>query len=478
MAKKLNLLAGLSNAKTRTFVILFGTVIAAGIAIAVMRSGNNSATDTLAQQGSQTVAVPSSIRSTPGSVVPEKYRELQQAENERRAQEALQKKTSAIPTIIGAIANDSGTGDNPEALLNDALKGPKLEAGANLQPGETGEGGFAGGGVFGKTAADKAREEQEAKIQAQKAKLEQDRLAKERAEQAERDRLAAEARERERLAQAQADVQKLANQMKAYAGGAYTEWNRITPQAYVRGELAEKEYKTLETTTTETATQTNVTAQAAHKITRAGSPSSQLRIPRQKFFVKAGTVLFGVLDTSVNSDEPGPILATVVSGKYAGSKLIGNFTHQPQQESVIINFTQMSIPKYTKSFSVQAVAIDPNTARTALASDVDKHYLLRYGSLFASSFISGYGKAIASQGTTTTSPLTGATTTTTPPLSNKDKLFEAIGEVGTQWGQQTRPLFNTPYTVTVDQGTSVGLLFLADLELSSDLQVQGEVKND
>ncbi len=445
-------MAGLSNAKTRTFVILFGTVILAGVGIAIMRSGNNGPADNLSKQGSQTAEIPSSIRSTPGSVVPEKYRELQEVENERRAQDALKKKSSAIPTIIGAIANDS---NSPETLVDQAF-GPKLEA---------------GGAGFGKSAADKAREDQEARIKQQRDKLEQDRLAKEQADQAQRARLAAEALEKDRLAKAQADVQKLANQMKAYASGAYSDWNKISQQAYVRGELADKEYKieTLTTTTTTTQTPANAT-----RITRSGSPSSRLRVAKPRLYIKAGSVLFGVLDTSVNSDEPGALLATVVSGKYTGAKMVGNFTHQAQQESVLINFTQMSIPKYAKSITVQAVAIDPDTARTALASDVDKHYLLRYGMLFASSFISGYGKAIASQGTTTTSPLTGATTSTTPPLSNKQIFEEALGEFGTQLGQATRPYFNTPYTVTVDQGTAVGILFLSDVELSSDMQVQGE----
>ncbi len=43
--------------------------------------------------------------------------------------------------------------------------------------------------------------------------------------------------------------------------------------------------------------------------------------------IKAGTIMFAVLDTAVNSDEPGPILATMVSGKYKGAKLIGRLTN-------------------------------------------------------------------------------------------------------------------------------------------------------
>jgi hypothetical protein len=54
-------------------------------------------------------------------------------------------------------------------------------------------------------------------------------------------------------------------------------------------------------------------------------------------------------------------------------------------------------------------------------------------------------------------------------LDNKQIFEEALGELGTQWGQQIRPYFNsTPYTVTVDKGTSVGLLFLSDVEVTEE----------
>jgi intracellular multiplication protein IcmE len=158
----------------------------------------------------------------------------------------------------------------------------------------------------------------------------------------------------------------------------------------------------------------------------------------------------------------------VVSGKYNGAKLIGSFQHQAQQTAITISFNQMTVPKRIHSFSVSVVAIDPDTARTALATDYDRHLLQRYGSLFASSFLQGYGQAIAQQGTTTTSPLTGTTTTTTPPLDGKQQIQVALGEVGKQWSQQIKPYFNTPYTVTVDQGTSVGLLFLSDVEVTDE----------
>ncbi|MGD9592644.1 MAG: TrbI/VirB10 family protein [Candidatus Berkiella sp.] len=263
-------------------------------------------------------------------------------------------------------------------------------------------------------------------------------------------------------------MQKVAQQMKSYAGSAYAEWAKIPTQAYVQGALADKTFKR-----SSDATSASGGAKSSSGSSSSGSSPSAARFGNgkpspKKVFIKAGSILFGVLDTAVNTDEPGPVLATIVGGKYTGGKLIGTFTHQAQQTSLTMSFNQMTVPKRAKSFGVSVVAVDPDTARTALATDYDRHLLQRYGNLFLSSFLQGYGQAVSQQGTTTTSPLTGTTTTTTPPLDGKQQFYVAMGEVGKQWSQAIKPYFNTPYTVTVDQGSSVGLLFLSDVDVSDD----------
>lgn len=480
MAKKpSNLLAGLTNAKTRTFVILFGAVIVIGVGVAIMRGGKESE-DVLAKQGSQAVGVPPQIKATPGSVVSEQYKELQVADNKKRAEEALKKKTSAIPTIIGAVANDEGKTDANS--LESALRNQQQGTQNKLQFGQAEEGSLAAAGFVGKSAREREREEQEARVKAERDRIEKARLEKERKDELERQRRAAEQEQKSYDQQTKA----IANQMKTYTQGAYNEWSKYPQQSYVQGELASKPARSASSfvpTTqpgagTGSGSNTNRSSSAAVRTGLVDGPSGSSSgqfgnrsvgtVKKKKQVIKAGTVLYAVLDTAVNTDEKGPILATIVSGKLQGSRVIGAFTHADYQESIIMQFSTLSMPKRTNSMAIQAVAIDPDTARTALATDVDHHYFLRYGSLFASSFISGYGKAITQQGTTTTSPLTGTTTTTTPPLDNKEKFLAALGEVGTAWSQQIKPIFNTPYTVYVDQGTGIGLLFLSDAEVTEN----------
>ena len=61
-------------------------------------------------------------------------------------------------------------------------------------------------------------------------------------------------------------------------------------------------------------------------------------------YIKTGDILFAVLETSVNTDEPGPILATIVSGKLKGSKIIGSFTLPSNADQIVITFNTLSMP--------------------------------------------------------------------------------------------------------------------------------------
>lgn len=176
--------------------------------------------------------------------------------------------------------------------------------------------------------------------------------------------------------------------------------------------------------------------------------------------LKAGTIMFAVLDTAVSSDEPGPILATVVEGQFKGSRLIGSLVKQ--EKKVMINFNVMSAPAYPRSITINAVAIDQNTARTGLSSYTNNHYLLRYGTLFASAFLQGYGEAFSTSGSATTSNGL-STTTTSPDLSPTGKFYIALGNVGNKWGAATTNNFNKPPTVYVFSGTALGILVLADV---------------
>lgn len=158
--------------------------------------------------------------------------------------------------------------------------------------------------------------------------------------------------------------------------------------------------------------------------------------------IKAGSILFGVLETEVNSDYPdSPVMVTIVQGPYKGAKLLGKLATTKgvsgQQDRVSLNFTFMNTEEWSQSKPVTAFAIDPDTAKTVLASQVDYHYMQRFGAIMATSFIQGYANALQSSGATT-STSGFFTNTTNPTLSPSQKLAVAIGNIGTTLGSVTQ----------------------------------------
>ncbi len=182
--------------------------------------------------------------------------------------------------------------------------------------------------------------------------------------------------------------------------------------------------------------------------------------------VKAGTIFFAVLEVTLNSDQANtPVFATIVSGKLKGAKLLGTFSRQ--NDKLVVKFQTMTMDSKPSSIGINAYAIDAETAQNALASNVDNHYLLRYGSLFAASFLQGFGNAWSNVQTSTTDSNGLINVYTAPPVraTTKVAIFQGLGQVGTNLAQQVGQVFNTPPTVTLNAGAGIGILFMSDLSL-------------
>ena len=184
---------------------------------------------------------------------------------------------------------------------------------------------------------------------------------------------------------------------------------------------------------------------------------------------KAGDILYAVLETSVNTDEPGPILAKIVSGPLKDARIIGNLTIAGEYaEKVMLQFSVINVPDMPASLPFSGVAIDPDTARTAVASDVDNHYFLRYGTLFAASFMEGMSEAILSSISNPGFEVdgNGVIVGSSVQPTTRDQLIAGFGQVGAELSDQV-DYFDRPATITVDSGTSMGILMLQDFSLAS-----------
>lgn len=203
----------------------------------------------------------------------------------------------------------------------------------------------------------------------------------------------------------------------------------------------------------------NQTAQGASGQGSQGGSSPSLN--KGALLGKAGTVYHAVLETGINSDEPSPVLAKIVSGDLKGSRLIGNMVTSGKK--VVVEFNTLSMPSMGNSIKIKAVAVDPANARTGLASDVDNHYFLKYGVLLASTFLGGYADAVAQQNTTTQAT-NGVVVTTRSNFSNSQLATQGLGSVGKELANETRQqVQGLKPTITVNSGIAIGVLLMDDL---------------
>lgn len=258
------------------------------------------------------------------------------------------------------------------------------------------------------------------------------------------------------------EINKIRQSMSRNARDMMNNWMPPTQQKF---EIRDEPRRNPEVGSEEERTQRiggGVAASGRPKVSGIGSKESAEVVMGPIFPLRAGDVMFAVLDTAVNSDEVSPILATIVTGKLKGARLVGTFALV--QDKVVLNFNQLSVPWLSKSIAVTAVAIDPNTARTAIAHKVDNHYMQRYGGLFASSFLSGFAGAISSSGAQTSSG-SGGILTTNAPLSVAEQLAVAVGAVGTAYSKVLGDSFTRPPTVSIEGGTGIGVLFMQDADV-------------
>lgn len=429
-----NIGALFGDTKTRNIILITGLIMFSAVAVGVFGfKRSRPETPTAAVQVSQNLGNIQSIagvtQATPAQA------KLQSQLNEQRYQSETSKGKSFLPTITSVGKPLDSSTETTQTQGKSVTFSPTSKAGKGKDKGKG-----------DKDSKSKGQDEVDAlKLQVVQ---QQQQLKSQQTDQIAQQR--------------QQALEKAQESMRKQSQAIMAAWNGPSgnpTQQYVAGVFAEKE---------DQEKAKGAGAEGSGGKEEEGQETEAESKPASPAVIKAGDIVFAILNTAVNSDEPGPVLATIVSGKYRGAKLIGSIQKAPtitgvKPATVSLSFKTMSVPEMPTSTSVSAVAIDPDTARTALASDVDKHYLERYGTLFASSFLEGYGNAITSSGSVAFTPSTGGSTTFQQQLNPSEQFMAALGEVGTSWGEEMEDIFDRPYTITVDSGTSLGILFLSDV---------------
>lgn len=409
---------GGKNSSKRVFVLILGVVgfaILGGVWV-VMSALHANRVGAGAKLGPQ----PAANQNPNGVGADPNYQRVVQASNKEGAQKALQVGGSFIPTLNGSVGSDSCADDTK---TKDAL------AAANA-----------------KNAADEAR----ISDMAQKIEEQQQRLAAMQANRGGGNGTPDRYMYHGHLYLSSKGEEDRFNGINGQMSALATSLGGVNPKPYVGHSFAQVSVSS-SGSAGGVKTQTNAVLNAETAATSAAQSSGVVLIP-------AAATRYATLDMTANSDVPGPIMATVQEGKYAGARALGKFA--VKNDYLVMEFTSMTT-KDGVTFPIDAIGVNPGTQMTGMADDVDNHYLVKFGAIFGAAFLQGFGNAMLQSGTTTITP---TSTVATKALSTKDASLAALGRVGQTASQLLMPYAQKPATVIKYANTGLVLLFLSPVK--------------
>jgi len=197
-------------------------------------------------------------------------------------------------------------------------------------------------------------------------------------------------------------------------------------------------------------------AEAAAAAAAAGTPTGEEEVVN--ILIPAGTVEYAQLVIEANSDAKGPIMALLVSGPLAGSRMLGTFKKE-EGDFLVLTFNMIVIDGI--GHPTEAVAVDPETTSIAMVTDIDRKYFRRIILPAAAAFVEGMGEAIANTGNTTVVVDQGAAVSSSEELDAQEEFFkgfekaaEKASEILDEDGENIEPM------IRVEAGTPMGLLFV------------------
>lgn len=178
----------------------------------------------------------------------------------------------------------------------------------------------------------------------------------------------------------------------------------------------------------------------------------------ENIIIPAGEIFYGQLITEANSDVEGPILGMIYQGPLRGSKLLGSFS-TTGNDQLVLEFDTLIVDGI--DYSISAVAVDPKTTSTGMATEVDRHLLTRVILPGAASFIQGIADAYAER-ENNVSVSGDVVVSQTEPLNTRGKvatgIAESAGEIS-EFLDDEASRYEEP-TVIVHAGTPMGILFI------------------
>jgi hypothetical protein len=195
-------------------------------------------------------------------------------------------------------------------------------------------------------------------------------------------------------------------------------------------------------------------AAAVAKADQAGN-----KTPAARTLIQAGSIESVRLDSAINTDLSGDFVGTLVTGSYAGSKVVG--TARRTGTLAGLQFRSLSLAGQGVTIPITATGIDATSLEAGTASDVDRKLLTKYMIKPLAAGVAAIGEAVKSGGTTVI--INGSSTVQTAADITAQKAERiALGAAAGQVVADAEALNTTP-TVRVYPGAIVGIMFTADV---------------
>lgn len=207
------------------------------------------------------------------------------------------------------------------------------------------------------------------------------------------------------------------------------------------------------------------TEMASSQSGAATPPSQSSSQTSGRVLVHTGQLLYAVNDLKADSNGANFVQATVQAGRYVGAELQGSFK-KLQSDRLELTFKTLSWHNHT--YRINAVGVNPNSPQIGLASEVDHHYLERFGGLFLTSALSAVGQSLQQQGTTATYGGFGGTSQTTVPTKTPLQMgLIGLGGVANGFANMAQKAAAQGPTVILAANTPIGVLFRSDWKASA-----------
>ncbi len=163
---------------------------------------------------------------------------------------------------------------------------------------------------------------------------------------------------------------------------------------------------------------------------------------------------------ATNSDSGGPVVAEITSGPLVGDRVKG--TAQKHEDRLTVTMNELNLQD-GRTVPVNAMLMAPDSKETAIASDVNHHYVPRIVLPTLAAGIQGLGQALALSGSSVFSGPYGASQNYNT-FNGGQLAGIAAGTAAGQANQVLQQQTPKQSTVNLAAEVDVGIMFLAPVE--------------